>query len=99
MSELLEADGTESYKISADDFGPDGSIKTKQAELALVVQSFQKSSEWIASKQWNLLWRDADILYAAPRPQGTFEGSGVQEPNVVRWTVAKVVQVYRSQAS
>jgi hypothetical protein len=92
MPNQLEADGTESYKITADDFGENGELKTKQAELALVLQSFQVASEWPANKQWTLLWRDADILYAAPRPQNLIEGSGVTEPNVVRWTVAKVVQ-------
>jgi hypothetical protein len=86
------ADGIESYKLTPEDFGPNGELKTKQAELALVLQTFQKSSEWVAQKQWNLLWRDADILYAAPRPQNVFEGSATMEPNVVRWTVAKVVQ-------
>src|ERR1017187_266581 len=37
-----------------------------------------------------LLWRDADLLYQSPRPMTVYENTYVLEPNVQRFTVAKV---------
>src|SRR5208282_744705 len=39
----------------------------------------------------NLLWRDADLLFQAPRPMTVYENTYVLEPNVQRFTVAKIV--------
>jgi len=36
------------------------------------------------------LWRDADLLYQSPRPMTVYENTYILEPNVQRFTVAKV---------
>lgn len=66
-----------------------GEIKA-DSELALVVQSAAKAKAFVANRQWTLLWRDADLLYQSPRPMTVYENTYVLEPNVQRFTVAKV---------
>ena len=44
----------------------------------------------VSNKFGNLLWRDADLLFQAPRPMTVYENTYVLEPNVVRFTVAKI---------
>jgi len=88
---LLEKDGNPQAVLYADNFTPQGETKTIADDLALVVGCAEKSESWIANKQWNLLWRDADLLFQAPRPMSVYENTYVLEPNVQRFTVAKVV--------
>ena len=88
---LLEKDGNPHAVLYADNFTPSGETKTIADDLALVFGFAEKSEAWIANKQWNLLWRDADLLFQAPRPMSVYENTYVLEPNVQRFTVAKVV--------
>jgi hypothetical protein len=98
MSELndikLIADGNAHQALTAETFTPSGDIKETGdlgAELALVTQSAQAARDFLLNKQWNLLWRDADLLFQAPRPMTVYENTYVLEPNVQRFTVAKIV--------
>lgn len=87
---LIESDGNPNRNLTREDFSAEGEIKDKSAELALVVQSASKAEQFITNKQWSLLWRDADLLYQSPRPMSVYENTYVLEPNVQRFTVAKV---------
>jgi hypothetical protein len=88
---LLQHDGNEHKVLEGTDFTSSGELKTREDTTALVVGFAEKSETWIASKQWNLMWRDADLLFQAPRPMSVVENTYVLEPNVQRFTVAKVV--------
>lgn len=86
----LVADGT-AAPLSTMDFTKTGELKTLSGELSLVVQSAQAARDYLNNKQWNLLWRDADLLFQSPRPMTVYENTYVLEPNVQRFTVAKIV--------
>ncbi len=86
-----QADGNPNATLTGQDFKNDGTLKTIAGELALVVQSAAQAKAYIANRQWSLLWRDADLLYQSPRPMTVYENTYVLEPNVQRFTVAKVV--------
>src|ERR1700677_675025 len=90
MSEFLQSDGNPNATLVKEDYTASGDLKTKAADLALVVQSASNAETFIANKQWALLWRDSDLLYQSPRPLSVFENSYILEPNVQRFTVAKV---------
>ena len=77
--------------LSGADFTNSGELKTVSSELSLVVNAAASARSFITNKQWNLLWRDADLLFQAPRPMTVYENTYVLEPNVVRFTVAKIV--------
>lgn len=87
---MLETDGNPNATLTRDSYKDDGNLKTVSDELALVVQSASKAEQFVSNKQWALLWRDADLLYQSPRPMSTYENTYVLEPNVQRFTVAKV---------
>jgi hypothetical protein len=87
---IPETDGNESRSLTPLDYGKDGQLKTIDADLALVCGAARKSEQYIQNKQWNLLWRDADLLYQSPRPMSVYENTYILEPNVQRFTVAKV---------
>jgi hypothetical protein len=89
MSNIV-SDGNPNRELDIKDFTSEGEIKDKGGDLALVVGSAIKSESFISTKQWNLLWRDADLLYQSPRPMTVYENTYVLEPNVQRFTVAKV---------
>ena len=86
-----QPDGNPNAVLTGQDFKNDGTLKTIGGELALVVQSAAQAKAYIANRQWTLLWRDADLLYQSPRPMTIYENTYVLEPNVQRFTVAKVV--------
>jgi hypothetical protein len=85
----LEPSGT-SAPLQNDDFDSKGELKNESGELSLVVNSAAAARSFLTHKQWNLLWRDADLLFQAPRPLTTYENTYVLEPNVQRFTVAKI---------
>lgn len=89
----IQADGVARTTLDREDYkaGQGGELKTLNADLALVLGSASKAEQFIVDKQWNLLWRDADLLYQSPRPMSVYENTYVLEPNVQRFTVAKVV--------
>lgn len=86
----LQSDGVIRTTLNIEDYGKGGTLKTLNADLALVIGSASKAEQFITDKQWNLLWRDADLLYQSPRPMSVYENTYVLEPNVQRFTVAKV---------
>jgi hypothetical protein len=92
MAEELEVikDGNPNAELVSEDFTNKGEIKELSGDLALVVGSAKSAEAFIANKQWHLLWRDADLLYQAPRPMSVYENTYILEPNVQRFTVAKV---------
>ena len=76
--------------LRAEDYGKGDTLKTLNGDANLVVGAARKAEAYITNKQWNLLWRDADLLYQSPRPLTMYENTYVLEPNVQRFTVAKV---------
>ena len=90
MDDLANPTGNAQKTLTAEDYKSDGTLKTTADELALVVQSAANAKAFIANRQWSLLWRDADLLYQSPRPMTVYENTYVLEPNVQRFTVAKV---------
>lgn len=87
---LIEKTGNPYAVLEGQDFTDQGDTKDLSTDLALVVGCATKAEDWRSSKQWALLWRDADLLFQAPRPMSVFENTYVLEPNVQRFTVAKV---------
>jgi hypothetical protein len=61
---------------------------TDDGAVQLTIQDAQRAKTYLDLKQWNLHWREADILYQAPRTMASFEGSTVARANVSRFTVA-----------
>ena len=94
MSETLvappQSDGNPNATLTGADFTQSGQTKSLNVDLALVVQSAAKAKAYISNRQYTLLWRDADLLFQSPRPMTVYENTYVLEPNVVRFTVAKV---------
>ena len=94
VDDQLVSDGDPNAKITGENFDKSGEIKEVNGDLSthlgIVVQSAQAARDFILNKQWNLLWRDADLLFQAPRPMTVYENTYVLEPNVVRFTVAKI---------
>jgi hypothetical protein len=85
-----QSDGNPNGTLTTQSFTASGELKTTSDELTLVVQSAQLAKAFITNRQWTLLWRDADLLYQSPRPMTVYENTYVLEPNVQRFTVAKV---------
>jgi len=90
IEQLQNAEGNPNRELTNEDFDASGDILTVGGDLALVVQSAIAAKAFISNKQWTLLWRDADLLYQSPRPMTVYENTYVLEPNVQRFTVAKV---------
>jgi len=94
MADTLTAppasDGNPNATLTVADFTPDGELKNVANQLALVVQSAANAKAYLSNRQYTLLWRDADLLYQSPRPMTVYENTYILEPNVVRFTVAKV---------
>src|SRR6266566_5133894 len=88
--ETIQKDGNPQAALNAESFTKEGDTKTTGDDLALVVQSAQSARDFITSKQWALLWRDADLLFQSPRPMTVYDNTYVLEPNVQRFTVAKI---------
>src|SRR5271166_6941737 len=87
---LVVSDGNAEQHLTTESVNKDGMMKTVDLDLSLVVQSARMSKAFISNKQWTLLWRDADLLFQSPRPMSVYENTYVLEPNVQRFTVAKV---------
>src|SRR6266478_8661502 len=88
------SDGNPNAILTGANFKANGDLKTTSDALALVVQSANTAKAYISNKQWTLLWRDADLLYQAPRPMTVYENTYVLEPNVQRFTVTNVFTVH-----
>jgi hypothetical protein len=94
IDDQLVADGNPNATLTGENYNKSGEIKEVNgdlsAHLGTVVQSAQAARDFLLNKQWNLLWRDADLLFQAPRPMTVYENTYILEPNVVRFTVAKI---------
>ncbi len=94
IDDQLVADGNPNAAITGANFNNSGEIKETGGDLSthlgIVVQSAQAARDFLLNKQWNLLWRDADLLFQAPRPMTVYDNTYVLEPNVQRFTVAKI---------
>ena len=88
---LLENDAKSGEDLKPSDYKPNGDLANVSAEVALVNGCAIKAEQYIQNKQYALLWRDADLLFQSPRPMTVFENTYILEPNVQRFTVAKVV--------
>jgi hypothetical protein len=53
--------GNPNRDLVAQDYKKDGELKSKGAELALVVGSASQAENFISNRQYSLLWRDADL--------------------------------------
>lgn len=64
---------------------------TDDAAVELTIQDARRARTFLDQKQWNLFWREADVLYQSPRTNQSFEGSTTARANISRFTVAKHV--------
>jgi hypothetical protein len=64
---------------------------TDDAAVQITVQDARKARVYLDQKQWNLHWRESDVLFQSPRTNASFEGSTVARANISRFTVAKHV--------
>ena len=87
----LPIEGNPNRALTQQDYKPSGELVTRDANVALVNGCAKAAEAFISNKQWNLLWRDSDLLYQSPRPMSVYENTYILEPNVQRFTVAKVV--------
>jgi hypothetical protein len=72
---MLESDGNVQNSLTAQDYKPDGTLKNLQAELSVCVGAAKSAEQFLQNKQWALIWRDADLLYQAPRPMTVYENT------------------------
>ena len=91
MAVIQPDTGNTQRELTASDYKANGVLNNTGAEVALVVGSATKAEQFMQDKQYSLLWRDADLLYQSPRPMSVYENTYILEPNVQRFTVAKVV--------
>src|SRR5215469_15245476 len=64
---------------------------TDDAAVQLTIQDAARARVYLDQKQWNLHWRESDVLFQSPRTNASFEGSTVARANISRFTVAKHV--------
>jgi len=91
MAQIIPDSPNPNAELTPQDYNSVGDIETLDADVRLVVGAASKAQDFIISKQWQLLWRDADMLYQSPRPMSVYENTYVLEPNVQRFTVGKTV--------
>ena len=72
MSLIPAESGNPNRTLQPEDYKASGELKDGSAELALVLGSVSSAESFISSKQWGLLWRDADLLFQSPRPKHTW---------------------------
>ncbi len=90
MADLIKDDGPVTGTLKPEDYAKGSDLKTDNASLNLVIGAARSSIDFVTNKQWSLLWRDADLLFQSPRPMSVYENTYVLEPNVQRFTVAKI---------
>ena len=64
---------------------------TDDAAVQLTIQDARRARAWLDQKQWNLYWRESDVLFQSPRTSQPFEGSTVARANISRFRVATTV--------
>lgn len=95
---ILPTDGNPDKTLTRESFDVQGNLQSSEDELALVVGSANEFDAWIEKEKWKLQWTDADILFQSPRPYSTWEGTYTLEPNLRRFTVAKLCNSIVPQA-
>jgi hypothetical protein len=68
MPQIPADSGNANRDLQVTDYKKDGELKSKGAELALVVGSASQAENFISNRQYSLLWRDSDLLFQSPRP-------------------------------
>lgn len=71
LEEGVVSDGNPGAPLPVQAFGKDGDLPI-DLELSLVVQSAQMAKNFIGNRQWQLLYRDADLLFQSPRPMEVY---------------------------
>ena len=87
----LESVSNPQKVLQGQDFTSQGDLKVESDHVALVVGCATRAEYFVQNKQYNLRWRESDILFEAPQPFEVYENSYILAPNVRRFTVAKVV--------
>ncbi len=77
---IIESDGPLQTTLQPEDYGKGEELNSFQADLTLVVGSAMKSEQYQVDKQYQLLWRDSDLLFQSPRPMSVYENTYVLEP-------------------
>ena len=67
------------------------------AAVKIVLGDFEKSEQWLASKQWALRWRESQERYEPLRHIEMSEGTNVPRSSLNVYTVAEVVQSINSK--
>jgi hypothetical protein len=67
------------------------------AALKITLQDFEKSEQWLASKQWALRWKEAQLRYEPLREYATWENTTVPRSNLNVYTVAQITQSIMSK--
>jgi len=66
-------------RIQPDDvqtFGPELEPRyTDEGAIKLVTEDAYRAQNFIDLKQWNLHWRESDVLYQSPRTTAQFEAA------------------------
>lgn len=60
-----------------------------EALVQIVTQDEARADAYVSSQQWAMTWREAEILYQAPRNVSTWGDGNTTRSNVSRFTVAK----------
>jgi len=71
----ITSEGPVTGTLNPSDYGKGSDLKTSNAELNLVVGAATRSIQFVNDRQWNLLWRDADLLFQSPRPMSVYENT------------------------
>jgi hypothetical protein len=61
MSQLQPDGANQNRDLTPLDYKTNGDLKSADAEVSLVVGSASSAESFISSKQYSLLWRDADL--------------------------------------
>ena len=72
---LLPTIGNPDRDLNQQDYKPSGELKTVDASVALVNGCASAAESFLTNKQWQLMWRDADLLFQSPRPMSVYENT------------------------
>jgi hypothetical protein len=90
MSQLV-ATSTAAGLVNSDEIKL-GSSPKDTAALKIVVQDFERSVNWLASKQWALRWKESQECYEPIRVVDHWEGTDIPRSSINVFTVAQIVQ-------
>lgn len=85
MSLVPQDEQNTARELRPEDYKKDGTLTNVGAEVALVVGSAESAEHFISSRQYSLLWRDADLLFQSPRPMSVYENTYILEPKRLTW--------------